>query len=568
MNLLIVIGTSVAYFYSVSVILFPSLFPANMKNLYFDSSCAIISFVLLGRYLEIKSRSKATEFMKKLLSLKPEKARVIKENTEILVPVEKIKKGDLLAVKAGEKIPTDGKIIHGEAEIDESMLTGESFPVFKKVGDRVIGGTILIDGYIKFYAERVGKDTTLFQIIKLLLEAQSKKPPIGRLADKITAFFVPAILIIAILVFDAWFLLKNDLQMAILACVSVLIIACPCALGLATPIAIIATIGRGAKEGILIKNPEVIEVIKDVDIAIFDKTGTLTHGRFYVKDTDITDPKILELIATAEKYSTHQIARAILDYAVSKGIYPKEPDYYKNIVGKGIYAKVKDKEIYIGNKELLKDLGLNIEETEMLTTVFAVINRKVVGKFYLEDKIKEETKEVIRFFKEKGIDIVLLTGDNQSVAEKVSKELGINRFKANISPKGKYEYVEDLQRKGKKVLFVGDGINDAPAMGKADVGIAVNHGTQIAKEAGDIILLKDSLLAVVQAFSLSEESYKTIKQNLFWAYIYNLIFIPVASGILYPFFKILLKPTFAGMAMSMSSVTVVLNALRLYSKKL
>ncbi len=569
MNLLIAVGTSVAYFYSVAVLFMPQLFPENMRNLYFESSCAIITFVLLGRYLESRAKRKASDFMKKLISLKPDKARVVVDGKEVEIPAENVVKGDLLVVKSGEKIPADGTIEHGEGEVDESMITGESVPVLKKIGDKVIGGTILVNGYIRFRAEKTGKETVLYQIIKLLLEAQSKKPPIGRLADKITAYFVPVILIIAIIVFNIWFLFGNDLQLAILSAVSVLIIACPCALGLATPIAIVSSVGKGAKEGLLIKNPECIEEVQNIDTAVFDKTGTLTYGQLSVVETDIDDIDLLKLIASAEKKANHPVAKAIFEYVTSKGVLPDEPEEFKNFVGKGVYAKVKGKKVYIGNIKLLEDLGFKIDKKEKkdLTTIFVVIENKMVGSFYLEDRIKKESKRVIEFFKNKGITTVLLTGDNYAVAQKVAIELGIDDFLAEVSPENKYSYIEKLQKEGKKVLFVGDGINDAPAMSRANVGIAVGGGTQIAKEAGDIILLKDTLDGVIKAFRLSQESIKIIKQNLFWAYIYNVIFIPVAGGALYPFFGFMLKPVFAGIAMSMSSVTVVLNALRLYRVK-
>jgi Cu2+-exporting ATPase/Cu+-exporting ATPase len=577
MNLLVAIGTTAAYLYSVFVIFFPEIFPPQMRHVYFDSASAIITFILLGRYLEARSKGKATEFMKKLLSLKPQKARILVDGKEIEIPAENVVKGDILLVKSGEKIPADGTIIEGEAEIDQSMITGESLPVYKKAGDKVIGGTILKVGFIKAKAEQTGKDTVLNQIIKLLTEAQSKKPPIGKLADKITGYFVPAVLITAIVVFDLWYLFGNNIQYGFLSAVSVLIIACPCALGLATPIAVVVAVGRGAKEGILIKNPEIIEIIKDIKFAIFDKTGTLTKGKLKVKNAIIKNEQDLKFIASVEKNSEHPISKAILNFAVSKNIILENPEKFKVLPGKGVVGKVEGKEVIVGTKILLEENKIKIEkefedflkkETKKgHSVVFGAVDKNLVAVFSIIDEIKEESKEVIQKLKQKGIKPVLLTGDNKTTAEEVAKEIGIEEVIAEVLPEEKYRYVENFQKKG-KVMFIGDGINDAPAMGKSDIGIAVSTGTELAKETGDIILIKDELTGVIKTVNLSNETLKLIKQNLFWAYIYNTIGIPVAGGILYPFFGILLKPVFAGIAMSFSSVSVVTNSLRLKYKKL
>ncbi len=568
MNLLVALGTSVAYFYSVLVLLFPELFPEDMRHLYFDSSSAIITFVLLGRYLETRSRRKATEFMKKLLSLKPQKTRIIVDGKEVEVPAENLVKGDIVLVKAGDKIPADGTVIEGEGEVNEATITGESIPVYKTKGDKVISGTILINGFLQFKAEKSGKESTLYQIIRLLLQAQSKKPPIGRLADKITAYFVPLILIVAIVVFDVWFVFADNLQYALLSSVSVLVIACPCALGLATPIAIVSAVGRGSKEGILIKNPEVLEVIKDINVVVFDKTGTLTKGKFKVVDTNIKDTETLRLIVSAEKLSNHPLSKAIVEHCKKHGIKPENPEEFKVLAGKGIYAQVNGKKVLIGNEKLLQRLEKNNIPEQEGTVLYVNIDGEYKGYFILENEVKEEAKKVVEFFKNRGIKTVLLTGDNEKTARKVSSDLGIEEFVYGMLPEDKYRYIEKLQKDGNKVMFVGDGVNDAPAMGKSDVGIAVGTGTDIAKEAGDIILLNDNLYNVVKAYRISEEGLKVIKQNLFWAYIYNVIGIPVAAGILYPVGGILLKPVFAGIAMSMSSVSVVMNALRLQFKKI
>ncbi len=577
MNLLVVIGTTSAYLYSVLVIFFPDIFPPKMRHVYFDSASAIITFILLGRYLEARSKGKATEFMKKLLSLKPQKARVLVDGKEIEIPAENVVIGDILIVKAGEKIPADGTVIEGEAEIDQSMITGESLPVFKTVGDKVIGGTINKIGFIKVKAEKTGKDTVLSQIIKLLTEAQSKKPPIGRLADKITGYFVPAVLIIAVIVFDLWYLFGNNIQYGFISAVSVLIIACPCALGLATPIAIVVAVGRGAKEGILIKNPEVLEIIKDIKFAVFDKTGTLTKGRLKVKNCTVKNDEDLILIASVEKNSEHPISKAILEYALEKGVNLDKVENFEIITGKGVKGIVKGKEVLVGTEKFLNENQIyltdefkNFFENEIKkgnTVVFSSIDRNLVGAFSIADEVKEEAVEVITKIKEKGIIPVLLTGDNKTTAKEIAKEIGIEKVIAEVLPEEKYKYVEKLQKEG-KVLFVGDGINDAPAMGKSDIGIAVSTGTDIAKETGDILLIKDDLRGVIKSINLSEKTLSIIKQNLFWAYAYNTIGIPVAGGILFPFFGIVLKPVFAGIAMSFSSVSVVTNSLRLKFKKL
>ncbi len=577
MNLLVAIGTTAAYLYSIFVVFFPELFPPQMRHVYFDSAAAIITFILLGRYLEARSKGKATEFMKKLLSLKPQKARILVDGKEIEIPAENVVKGDILLIKSGDKIPADGVIIEGEAEVDESMITGESLPVYKKVGDKIIGGTILKLGFVKAKAEQTGKDTVLHQIIKLLTEAQSRKPPIGRLADKITAYFVPAVLIIAVVVFDLWYLFEENIQYGFISAVSVLIIACPCALGLATPIAIVVAVGRGAKEGMLIKNPEILEIIKDIKFAVFDKTGTLTKGKLKVENALIKNDKELKLIASVEKNSEHPVSKAVLEFALSKNIIPENPEKFDVIPGRGIKGTIKNEEIIVGTKRFLEENGIEIknefekffkEETNKgHSVIFGAVNKNLVAVFSIIDEIKKEAKEVIEKLKQKGIKPILLTGDNKKIAEEVGKEIGIEEIIAEVLPEDKYKYVENFQKKG-KVLFVGDGINDAPAMGRSDIGIAVGAGTEIAKEAGDIILIKDDLKGVIKSINLSEETLKIIKQNLFWAYIYNTIGIPIAGGVLYPFLGILLKPVFAGIAMSFSSVSVVTNSLRLKYKRL
>ncbi len=565
MNLLVALGASSAFFYSVFVMFLPQVFPENMRYLYFDGASALVSFILLGRYLEQRSKNRVTAFMKQLLSLKPTKARIKVDGKEIEIPAENVVEGDILIVKPGEKIPTDGVILKGETEVDQSMLTGEANPILKKEGDTVLGGSINKVGLIEVKALKNGKESTFYQILKLILEAQSKKPPVGKLADKVVSIFVPSILIISILVFDMWYLLADNIQYGFLSAVSVLVIACPCALGLAIPIAIVATIGRGAKEKILIKDPDVVEDIKDIRIAVFDKTGTITQGKPSVVDEKIFDKELIDFAIPVLSSSIHPLAEAIKD-RLKKDIFLDVKDI-KQIPGKGITGFVEGKEVIVGNISFLKEHGVSLDSAKTdKTAVYIAVDKKPVAVFYLEDKIKNEAKNVIKKLKERGLKTVLLSGDIKENVEKIGRELGFDEFRGELLPIDKYRIIEAFQREGKKVLFVGDGINDAPAMRKADIGIAVWKASDLAKETGDIILLKDDLNLVIKSLNLSEKSLKIIKQNLFWAIFYNALGIPVAAGILYPFFGVLLNPVIAGIAMSFSSVSVVLNALRLYKK--
>jgi Cu2+-exporting ATPase/Cu+-exporting ATPase len=564
MNLLIVIGTSAAYFYSILVMIFPEIFPPQMRHLYFEGSASIITFVLMGRYLETRSRNKATDFMKKLLSLRSKEAVILVDGKELKVPVENVVVGDKVVVRAGEKIPVDGVVIEGSGYIDQSFVTGESVPVLKKTGDYVIGGTVNKDGFIIVKATKTGRDTFLSQMVKLLSEAQEKKPPVGKLADRIVAVFVPAILIISILVFDLWYILDRP-EIAFLAGVSVLIIACPCALGIATPIAVVSAVGRGAREGILIKNPDSLEKIKSIDTAFFDKTGTITEGRLSVVEKVVKDEELLQYAYPLINSSKHPVLEAVRSYIPEKKI---KAENIKTVAGKGIKGKVDGKEIIIGNREFLEEHGIKVEIPEGKTEVIISVEKKIVAYFFLEDRLKKEASYVIQRLKNRGVETVLLTGDRKTVGEDICRKTGFDRCYTQLLPEDKYRIVSEYQKKGRKTVFIGDGINDAPAMAVSDVGIAVMKATDLAKEAGDLIILKDDLRLVLKAISLSQETVRTIKQNLFWAYAYNTLGIPVAAGILYPFFGILLKPVFAGIAMSFSSVTVVLNALRLQFKKI
>ncbi|WP_299227902.1 copper-translocating P-type ATPase [Sulfurihydrogenibium sp.] len=575
MNLLVSLGTFSAYFYSILVLFFPSFFPENMRHVYFEGSSAIITFVLLGRYLEQKSKLKATDFMKNLLSLKPTYATIIVDGKEYQVKAENVVKGDTVIVRPGDKIPVDGIIIEGQTEVEQSFLTGESNLVYKKEGDEVLGGSINKVGVIKIKATKNAKDSVLNQIINLLLEAQSKKPKIGQLADRISQVFVPSVLIFAIVVFNIWYYLGYPLNFAFTTALAVLVIACPCALGLATPIAIVNIVGRAAKEGILIKNPEVIENLKDIGIVIFDKTVTLTEGKFQVVDTLYKGSKEeLEMILSLEKDINHPISQSIVNFMEENGLNFVNISQKQILAGRGIAGTFENKKLYIGNNKLFEEIGINISdefleflkknEENGYTVIFGAVDDKVVLALAVSDSIKKEAFEVVKWFKNKGVKTILLTGDSEKVAKNVAKTLGIDEVYWQLSPIDKYKFIKNLKSDCEKsIVFVGDGINDAPAMAECDVGIAVESASDITKDAGDIILLNSNLKGVIKAMVLAEKGLKIIKQNLFWAYVYNLIGIPVAAGFLYPIFGILLSPMYAGMAMAFSSITVVLNALRL-----
>lgn len=578
MNVLVALGTSAAYFYSVFVVFFPSLFPENLRFLYFDGAAVIISFILLGRLLEERSKAKATDFLKKLMDLAPLNATLICEDGSFkTVLASELKIGDKVLIKTGEKISSDALIIKGSADIDTSMITGESMPVYKTVGDEVIAGTLNTTGVIEVKVSKESKDTTLSKIVALLSTAQSKKLPISRLADNVANIFVPTVIIISILTFIVWYFVLGDALNAILASISVLVISCPCALGLATPIAIVSSVGKGAQEGILIKNPEILEIIKDIKYAVFDKTGTLTKGIIAVKDA-VYEEKYLSILASLETKSEHPISKAVVHFAQEKGIScDKEFEDIKVIAGLGISAIYENKKILIGSLAFLEKENVLLDDKyldfynksleEGAGVILASIDKECIGIFALEDSIKEGAKELIQSLKAKKIIPILLTGDNKITANSVAKELNIDKVYAQILPDEKYKVIIELQKEG-KVMFVGDGVNDSPSIKQADIGITLNSGSDITKDAGDIILINNDLAAVLKSINLSIESMKVIKQNLFWAFAYNIAGIPLAAGVFFPIFGVMLTPMYAGIAMSFSSVTVVLNSLRLKFKDL
>ena len=585
---LIGIGVGVAYIYSIIAALFPGIFPGSFRKdgevgVYFEAAAVIVTLVLLGQVLELKARSKTGAAIKMLLGLAPKTARRIKDGKEEDVPLENVIINDILRVRPGEKIPVDGVVIEGTSPVDESMVTGEPIPVQKQKGDRVIGATVNGTGMLIMKAEKVGEDTLLSQIVKMVAEAQRSRAPIQKLADIVAAYFVQIVMAVAVLTFVIWAWLGPEPRMAhaIINAVAVLIIACPCALGLATPMSIMVAMGKGATGGVLFKNAEAIEVMRKIDTLVVDKTGTLTVGKpklvNIIPAEGFDEKTIIHYGASIERGSEHPLASAIVKGAEQRGINPTDVDGFESMTGKGVMGKIEGHKVALGNRKLLEDIGIDPGElsqkaeamrTEGQTVMFVTIDGRAAGLLGVADPLKETTPEAISALHKEGIKIVMLTGDNRTTAEAVSKKLKLDDVIAGVLPNQKADIIKRLQGEGKIVAMAGDGINDAPALAQAHVGVAMGTGTDIAMESAGVTLVKGDLRGIVRARRLSRATMRNIKQNLFWAFIYNSMGVPVAAGILYPFFGILLSPIMAAAAMSFSSVSVIMNALRLRGAKL
>lgn len=588
MDTLIGIGTSVAFLYSFIVTAFEeSLQPfINVEHTYYDVTIVVIAFITLGKYLEARSKLKTGDAIEKLLNLQAKTALVVRDGKEVEVPVDQVKRDELIIVKPSGKIPVDGIVTEGSSYVDESLITGEPMPVEKKVGDTVVAGTINTSGSFTFKATKVGSETLLAHIVKMVEEAQGSKAPIQALADKVSSVFVPVVLVIAFVTFALWLLIGTQylgfsqaLSFGLVSFVGILVIACPCAVGLATPIGIIVGVGKGAKEGILIKDAETLEKLHKVNVLVLDKTGTITKGKPELVSTQNfsqkNDEEIIALLATLENKSEHPIAHAVLSYAKEKKINLLSIENFEALKGKGVRARIGGVEYFAGNVALLKDLNLSFdassiekETSQGKTPVILASKEKVLAVVMVADAIKPEAKEAIFALHKLGIRTVMLTGDNKNTAQAIAKEVGIDEVEAEVLPEAKLNKIKELQKQGMVVAMAGDGVNDAPALAQANVGIAMATGTDVAIESAGITLLHGDISKIVKAIKLSKLTMRGIKQNLFWAFIYNIVGIPLAGGLFYPLFGWLLSPVFAGLAMAFSSVSVVGNSLRLKNKKL
>ena len=581
MDTLIALGTSAAFFYSVFATVFPSFFlnQGLMPEVYYEIAAVVVTMILLGEWFENRAKGQTSEAIRQLMGLQARDARVIRNGREMDVPISEVQIDDIILVRPGEKIPVDGEIVSGSSTIDEAMVTGESLPVKKQPGDEVIGATINKTGSFKFRATRVGTDTVLAQIVKLVRDAQGSKAPIQRLADKVTGWFVPAVIAIAISTFVLWFVIMGNVSLAMITTVGVLIIACPCALGLATPTSVMVGTGQGAENGILIKGAESLELAHKLQTIVLDKTGTITQGKPTVTDyqavrgvSNNAELKLLRLVAAVERNSEHPLAEAVVKYAESQQIDILESYDFEAVAGSGVQGIVSDRLIQIGTQRWMNELGIKTDvlqqqkdtwEAEAKTVVLIAVDGELKGIMGIADAIKPDSTAAVRALRNLDLEVVMLTGDNQKTAEAIARQVGIVRVEAEVRPDQKAAKVRKLQQEGKIVAMVGDGINDAPALAQADVGIAIGTGTDVAIAASDITLISGELQGIVTAIQLSKATINNIRQNLFFAFIYNVLGIPIAAGILFPFFGWLLNPIIGGIAMAFSSVSVITNALRL-----
>jgi len=599
MNTLIALGTAAAWLYSTFAILFPGLFPEGTSEPFYDVVAVVIALVMLGQALELRAKGRTSEAIKKLMGLQAKTARVIRDGQEMDIPVEEVLVGDVIQVRPGEKVPVDGTLVEGSSAVDESMLTGESLPVSKKPGDEVIGATLNKTGAFKFRATKVGKDTALAQIVKMVQDAQNSKAPIARMADTVSSYFVPVVMILALLTFVLWFDFGPQPQLvyALVTSVTVLIIACPCALGLATPMSLMVGIGKGAENGILIRSGEALQTAQGIKTVVLDKTGTITKGKPELTDTLVAanwrENDLLHLAASVEKASEHPLAEAIVEGAKSRGLALSEPTAFEAVPGHGVIATVDGRRVVLGNLKMMRREGIALSDPSAgsgqsfeqkaatladdgKTPMYVAVDGQFAGVVAVADTVKEDSAEAIAVLQKMGIEVVMITGDNRRTAEAIARKVGITRVLAEVLPEDKAHNVHLLQVEGKKasprgstrgVAMVGDGINDAPALVQADVGLAIGTGTDVAIEASDITLIKGSLKSVVTAIEVSRATMNNIKQNLVGAFFYNALGVPVAMGALFPFFGLLLSPLLAGAAMAFSSVTVVGNANRLRTFK-